>query len=127
MNKKILAILLVVLFIATAQSAYAQENIEQEIDAEEDFDIKSLNFRGVAFIVGFVLNPEEVWISIFRRIEAKAVVLAYHEPGILRMNRNTGVGLYRKVQFRPGNLFYMSKPNSFGLVFVVGRVTGFKI
>jgi hypothetical protein len=126
-NTKILAIFIVLLFIATAQSVYAQKNTEQKIATQENHDIESLNIGGTAFIVGFVLNPEEVGISIFRRIEAKAVVLAYHEPGVLRMNRNMGVALYKKIQFVEGNLFYMSEPNQFGLVFVAGRVTRFSV
>lgn len=121
MNKKVLTGLIGILLIATMPLAVAQQETEI-VPVEESTDTETQNLLGAALIAGYILNPQEVGL----KTQAKAVALAYYEPGIIFKDRGIALGL-KNVQFRPGNLLFMSEPNQFGLVLVAGMVTGFNV
>ena len=121
MRKKLLTIFIGFLLVATVPLAIAQQ--ETEISpVQEDSDVESQNLLGIAFIAGFIMNPQKVGL----KTEAKAVALIYYEPGIIFKDRGVAFGL-KTVTFREGNLVYMSEPNELGLVLVAGMVTGFNV
>lgn len=121
MNKKVLTGLIGILLIATMPLAVAQQETET-VPVEESTDAETQNLLGAALIAGYILNPQEVGL----RTQAKAVALAYYEPGLIFKDRGVALGL-KDVQFRPGNMLYMSEPNQLGLVLVAGMVTGFNV
>jgi hypothetical protein len=122
MNKKVLTGLIAILLIATMPLAVAQQDIEETPVEEETKDIEQQNLLGVALIAGYILNPQEVGL----KTQAKAVALAYYEPGLIFKDRGLAIGL-KNIEFRPGNMLYISEPNQLGLVLVAGMVTGFNI
>lgn len=121
MNKKVLTGLISILLIATVPLAVAQQDSEP-VAVEESPDVESQNLLGAALIAGYILNPQEVGL----KTQAKAVALAYYEPGIILKDKGVALGL-KNVEFRGGELLYMSEPNQLGLVLVAGLVTGFDI
>ena len=121
MNKKVLTGLISILLIATVPLAVAQQDGEP-VAVEESPDVESQNLLGAALIAGYILNPQEVGL----KTQAKAVALAYYEPGIILKDKGVALGL-KNVEFRGGELLYMSEPNQLGLVLVAGLVTGFNI
>jgi hypothetical protein len=121
MNKKVLTGLISILLIATVPLAIAQQDSET-VPIEESTDVESQNLLGAALIAGYILNPEEVGL----KTQAKAVALAYYEPGIIFKDKGVALGL-KNVEFRANELLYMSEPNQLGLVLVAGLVTGFNI
>jgi len=121
MNKKVLTGLISILLIATMPLAVAQQGTEP-VAVEESPDAESQNLLGAAFIAGYIFNPQEVGL----KTQAKAVALAYYEPGIIFKDKGLALGL-KNVEFRAGELLYMSEPNQLGLVLVAGLVTGFNV
>jgi len=119
MNKKLLTGLIGILLIATVPLAVSSQETEP---VEESTDVESQNIIGAALIAGYILNPQETGL----KTRAKAVALAYYEPGLIFKEKGFAIGL-KNVQFRPGNMLYMSEPNQLGLVLVAGMVTGFNI
>ncbi len=120
MNKKVLTGLIGILLIATMPLAIAQQDTDP-ITVEESADIESQNIIGAAFIAGVILNPQDVGL----KTEARAVLLAYYEPGLIFKDRGIATGL-RTIQFRGGQLLYMNELD-LGLVLVAGFVTGLNV
>jgi hypothetical protein len=87
--------------------------------SDDDTDASSL--IGVTFIAGYIMNPDKIG----NRVSARALVLGYYDRGIIV--KDTGVAILKQVQFREGSLVYMSEPNDFGMILVVGVVTGFNV
>lgn len=121
MTKKLLTIFIGFLLVGTIPLAIGQQETEISTVNEES-DTESQNILGVAFIAGYILNPEKVGL----KTSAKAVALVYYEPGIIFKDRGVALGL-KTVSFREGSLTYMSEPNQLGLVLVAGMVTGFNV
>ena len=121
MNKKILTVLIGILLVATMPLAIGQQDTEAD-PIQESSDVESQNILGVAFITGYILNPQQVGL----KTQAKAVALIYYNPGIIFKDRGIVLGL-KTISFREGNFLYMSEPNQLGLVLVAGLVSGFNI
>ena len=121
MNKKLLTVLIGILLVATMPLAIGQQDTEAD-PIQESSDVESQNILGVAFITGYILNPQQVGL----KTQAKAVALIYYNPGIIFKDRGIVLGL-KTISFREGNFLYMSEPNQLGLVLVAGLVSGFNI
>lgn len=119
MNKKLLAGLACILLVATVPLAVAQQDVEPVIE-EECLDVESQNILGAAFIAGVIFNPQDVG----RRTQARAVLLAYYEPGLIFKDRGIAIG--NTVQFRGGQLLYMYELG-IGTWVVAGFVTGLNV
>ncbi|MDG6218862.1 MAG: hypothetical protein QCI00_05435, partial [Candidatus Thermoplasmatota archaeon] len=75
---------------------------------------------GAAFIAGVIFNPQDIG----RKTQARAVLLAYYEPGLIFKDRGIAIG--RTVQFRGGQLLYMNELD-LGIWIVAGFVTGLNV
>ena len=120
MKKKLIGLFIGIVMLSTVPLAVGQETVEEKIVSTNDVgDYGSV--MGVTFMAGYVMNPKTVGL----KTNAKAVVLGYYEKGLLQ--EDMGVALLKNVEFRAGNLLYMSEPNDFGLTLVIGICTGFDV
>lgn len=119
MKKKLIGLFLGIMMLSTIPLAVGQQISEEtaldKVDAEKD------PILGVAIVAGYITNPEKIG----NRVSAKAVILGYYERGILI--QDSGVAIMKNVNFRDGNLLYMSEPNDYGLTMVIGVCTGFNV
>jgi hypothetical protein len=95
------------------------------LDYEPNFEVNDnpTAIFGVAFIAGFILNPEE---SITGRISTNAVALIYYDRGIIKNDAGFLTGL-KKVSFRKTSLLSIYEQDNYELARVFGLCSNFRI
>ena len=119
MKKKYIAGLLCALMLASIPLSIGQAN-EEVIIQSNDAEPQSL--IGVTFVAGLIMNPKITG----NFVQAKAIVLAYYDRGIITKDSGVVMG-FKDVRFRQNDLLYMSEPGQFGIVQIAGICTGFSI
>jgi len=118
-KKKYIAGFLCVLMLASIPLSLGQAS-EEVIIQSNDAEPQSL--IGVTFVVGLIMNPQITG----NFVQAKAIVLAYYDRGIITKDSGVVMG-FKDVRFRQNDLLYMSEPGQFGIVQIAGICTGFSI
>ena len=119
MKKKYIAGLLCVLMLASIPLSIGQASEEVIIQSN---DVEPHSLIGVTFVAGLIMNPQITG----NFVNAKVIVLAYYDRGIITKDSGVVMG-YKNVRFRQNDLLYMSEPGQLGLVQIAGLCTGFSI
>ncbi len=119
MNKKFIGLFIGLIMLSTIPLAAGQQSIEENVLSKKDD--QSTSIFGATVIAGYIMNPK----YIGNRVTARALVLGYYDRGIIF--KDSGIAVLRQVQFKEGSLLYMSEPNDYGLIMVVGICTGFDV
>lgn len=119
MEKKYIAGFLCVLMLASIPLSVGQASEEVIIQSN---DVEPQSLIGVTFVAGLIMNPQITG----KYVQAKAIILAYYDRGIIVKDSGVVMG-FKDVRFRQSDLLYMSEPGQFGLVQIAGICTGFSI
>ena len=119
MEKKYIAGFLCVLMLAFIQLSVGHASEEVIIQSN---DVEPQSLVGVTFVAGLIMNPQITG----NFVNAKVIVLAYYDRGIITKDSGVVMG-YKNVRFRQNDLLYMSEPGQLGLVQIAGLCTGFSI
>jgi hypothetical protein len=119
MKKMYIAVFLCVLMLTSIPLTVGEVSKEVKIQSN---DTETQSILGIAFIAGLITNPQ----TTGKYVNAKAIILAYYDFGLLGKDQGIVMGL-RNVRFRKSNLLYMSEPDQFGLSQVAGICTGFYV
>ena len=120
MKIKIISIFCLLLIISVIPVA---SGIPLEYEPNFEIDDNPTAIFGVAFIAGFILNPEE---SITGRISANAIALVYYDRGIIKNDAGFLTGL-KKVSFRKTSLLSIYEQDSYESARVFGLCSSFRI
>jgi hypothetical protein len=120
MKIKIISIFCFLILISLIPAA---SGISFEYEPNFEIDENPTAIFGVAFIAGFILNPEE---SITGRVSGNAIALVYYDRGIIKNDAGFLTGL-KKVSFRKTSLLSIYEQDSYQSARVFGLCSSFRI
>ena len=120
MKIKIITIFCLIILLSLIPAA---SGISYGFEPNFEIDDNPTSIFGVAFIAGFILNPEE---SITGRISTNAVALVYYDRGIIKNDAGFLTGL-KKISFRKTSLLSIYEQDSYELARVFGLCSNFRI
>jgi hypothetical protein len=119
MKKKLIGLFLGIMMLSTIPLAVGEQTMRETINDNDDVETTSI--VGVTFIAGIIFSQNRIG----NRVYAKSLALAYYDRGLIF--KDSGIAVLKNVNFRDGDLLYMSELNSMGLVMVFGICTGFNV
>ena len=115
--KKGIAILMILIFLATIIPAAAGKPVDIIPENEPT------SILGVTFVAGYIVDPTE---NRFGRVSANAVALFYIDRGVIIKDSGIVTGM-KKISFKNNPYMFMYEQESLGLTRVFGICTGFRI